>query len=57
MTESVAEQDEVVGQIEAAVAELGDPDSSAATPLPELFEQLAALHSGLQSALTDLDRA
>lgn len=47
----------MVGQIEAAVAELGDPDSSAATPLPELVEQLAALHSGLQSALTDLDRA
>ena len=57
MTQSVPQPDEVVGQIEAAVDELGAPGSSATTPLPELAEQLAALHAGLQSALTELDRA
>lgn len=57
MTESAADRDELVQQIETAVAELGRPEDTDQIGLSELAEQLAALHSGLQGALTELDRA
>ncbi len=57
MTESAADRDELIQQIESAVTELGPAEDNEAIPLPELTEQLAALHSGLQGALTELDRA
>ncbi|HEX2902672.1 MAG TPA: hypothetical protein VHO01_04375 [Jatrophihabitans sp.] len=57
MTDSAPERDELVEQIEAAVAELGRPQDADGIELSQLAEQLAALHSGLQSALTELDRA
>jgi len=52
-----AEPDNLVTQIQAAVGELGDPAAAGAIPLPELAETLGRLHTGLQSALTELDRA
>ncbi|MFL6162684.1 MAG: hypothetical protein ACJ74U_10670 [Jatrophihabitantaceae bacterium] len=48
---------ESVAQIEAAIASLGEPEQSDAVPLTELAEQLAALHSQLHGALSELDRA
>jgi len=57
VTESTADRDELIQQIESAVAELGRPEDNDAIALPELTEQLAALHTGLQGALTELDRA
>jgi hypothetical protein len=44
-------------QFSVALAELGSPDRPAELPLPELVDRLAALHTTLQDALADLDRA
>jgi hypothetical protein len=49
--------DDPVALIEAAAERLGDPAQSEAVPLTELAERLTALHSQLQSALSELDRA
>jgi hypothetical protein len=49
--------DDPVALIEAAAAQLDDFAQSEAVPLTELAARLTALHSQLQSALSELDRA
>lgn len=48
---------DLIAQIEAATDALGTPEQSDMVPLTELAEQLAYLHAGLHSALSELDRA
>ncbi|HTZ42580.1 MAG TPA: hypothetical protein VMB79_01860 [Jatrophihabitans sp.] len=47
----------LIAQIEAATDALGTPEQSGAIPLTELAQQLAGLHAGLHTALSELDRA
>jgi len=46
-----------IAELEAAMAELGAAEQGDAIPLGELATRLADLHTGLQNALGELDRA
>ncbi|MGI8667148.1 MAG: hypothetical protein ACR2N4_14165 [Jatrophihabitans sp.] len=55
--EQAGQGEDVLARIEAALAELDDPATSKDLPLAELATRLGGVHTQLQAALAELDRA